>query len=233
MPRARLPCVPPMAAEPGRTSCALRFIEVMLSRFSWRYLSSALAAMTLLASIPSMVRARGGCGRRCRGACRRVACTGGHRQRFSASFRCANGSAPGTSSPTITARSRTPRCSCSASPTRCAGTATCDSMCSTSACRGGRGCWSISVGTLFFVAPWIGIVLWFSWATTVRSVAVFEKFPETWSPGYWLFKVLLHRVRRAGFPAGTRSHRSRPCGAHRSTVLGPRIPVLPPSSPRP
>src|SRR6266705_2416716 len=47
------------------------------------------------------------------------------------------------------------------------------------------------VGTVFFVAPWIGIVLWFSWATTVRSVAVFEKFSDTWSPGYWLFKVLL------------------------------------------
>jgi TRAP-type mannitol/chloroaromatic compound transport system permease small subunit len=46
-------------------------------------------------------------------------------------------------------------------------------------------------GTLFFVAPWIGIVLWCSWATTVRSVAVLEKFPETWSPGYWLFKILL------------------------------------------
>lgn len=46
-------------------------------------------------------------------------------------------------------------------------------------------------GTICFVVPWIGIVLWFSWATTVRSVAVLEKFPETWSPGYWLFKVLL------------------------------------------
>src|ERR1700676_3387742 len=46
-------------------------------------------------------------------------------------------------------------------------------------------------GTTFFVMPWIGIVLLYSWATTVRSVAVFEKFPETWSPGYWLFKVLL------------------------------------------
>src|SRR6202163_980999 len=46
-------------------------------------------------------------------------------------------------------------------------------------------------GTVFFVVPWIGIVLLYSWATTVRSVAVFEKFPETWSPGYWLFKVLL------------------------------------------
>jgi TRAP-type mannitol/chloroaromatic compound transport system permease small subunit len=46
-------------------------------------------------------------------------------------------------------------------------------------------------GTILFVMPWIGIVLWFSWSTTVRSVAVLEKFPETWSPGYWLFKVLL------------------------------------------
>jgi len=46
-------------------------------------------------------------------------------------------------------------------------------------------------GTIFFIVPWIGIVLLYSWATTVRSVAVFEKFPDTWSPGYWLFKVLL------------------------------------------
>jgi TRAP-type mannitol/chloroaromatic compound transport system permease small subunit len=46
-------------------------------------------------------------------------------------------------------------------------------------------------GTLAFVIPWTIIVLWFSGATTLRSVAVFEKFPETWSPGYWLFKVLL------------------------------------------
>jgi len=34
-------------------------------------------------------------------------------------------------------------------------------------------------------------VLVYSWATTVRSVAVMEKFSDTWSPGYWLFKVLL------------------------------------------
>ena len=46
-------------------------------------------------------------------------------------------------------------------------------------------------GTIFFIVPWIGIVLLYSWATTVRSVVVFEKFPDTWSPGYWLFKVLL------------------------------------------
>ena len=46
-------------------------------------------------------------------------------------------------------------------------------------------------GTLAFVVPWTIIVLWFSGPTTLRSVKVLEKFPETWSPGYWLFKVLL------------------------------------------
>lgn len=51
--------------------------------------------------------------------------------------------------------------------------------------------WVDLVGTLAIVLPWAGIVLWFSWQTTLRSVAVFEQFPETWSPGYWLFKVLL------------------------------------------
>jgi TRAP-type mannitol/chloroaromatic compound transport system permease small subunit len=47
------------------------------------------------------------------------------------------------------------------------------------------------VGTLLIVVPWAGMVLWFSWPTMLRSVAVFEKFAETWSPGYWLFKILL------------------------------------------
>jgi TRAP-type mannitol/chloroaromatic compound transport system permease small subunit len=51
--------------------------------------------------------------------------------------------------------------------------------------------WVDLVGTLCIVMPWAGIVLWFGWQTTLRSVAVFEKFPDTWSPGYWLFKVLL------------------------------------------
>jgi TRAP-type mannitol/chloroaromatic compound transport system permease small subunit len=46
-------------------------------------------------------------------------------------------------------------------------------------------------GTVAFIVPWAAMVLWFSWATAVRSVAVFEKFSDTWSPGYWLFKVLL------------------------------------------
>jgi TRAP-type mannitol/chloroaromatic compound transport system permease small subunit len=51
--------------------------------------------------------------------------------------------------------------------------------------------WVDLAGTLLIVIPWAGMVLWFSWQTTLRSVAGFEQFPETWSPGYWLFKVLL------------------------------------------
>jgi TRAP-type mannitol/chloroaromatic compound transport system permease small subunit len=51
--------------------------------------------------------------------------------------------------------------------------------------------WVDLVGTLAIVIPWAGIVLWFSWQTTLRSVASLEQFPETWSPGYWLFKILL------------------------------------------
>jgi TRAP-type mannitol/chloroaromatic compound transport system permease small subunit len=47
------------------------------------------------------------------------------------------------------------------------------------------------VGTVGFIVPWTAIVLWYSWSTMLRSVAVYEKFPDTWSPGYWLFKVLL------------------------------------------
>ena len=47
------------------------------------------------------------------------------------------------------------------------------------------------VGTAAFVVPWAVMIVWFSWATALRSIAVFEKFSDTWSPGYWLFKVLL------------------------------------------
>jgi TRAP-type mannitol/chloroaromatic compound transport system permease small subunit len=46
-------------------------------------------------------------------------------------------------------------------------------------------------GSTLFVVPWASIVLWYSVATTARSVAALEQFPETWSPGYWMLKVLL------------------------------------------
>ncbi|HEY1460611.1 MAG TPA: TRAP transporter small permease subunit [Casimicrobiaceae bacterium] len=46
-------------------------------------------------------------------------------------------------------------------------------------------------GSALFVVPWASIVLWYSIPTTVRSIAALEQFPETWSPGYWMLKVLL------------------------------------------
>jgi len=46
-------------------------------------------------------------------------------------------------------------------------------------------------GSALFVVPWASIVLWYSIPTTVRSIAALEQFPETWSPGYGMLKVLL------------------------------------------
>lgn len=46
-------------------------------------------------------------------------------------------------------------------------------------------------GTLLFLLPWCALMVWFGWTYTVRSVAVLERFPDTWSPGYFMFKVLL------------------------------------------
>jgi TRAP-type mannitol/chloroaromatic compound transport system permease small subunit len=47
------------------------------------------------------------------------------------------------------------------------------------------------LGTLCCVLPWIAIVLWFSWPMMLQSVRQHELFPETYSPGYFLFKILL------------------------------------------
>lgn len=46
-------------------------------------------------------------------------------------------------------------------------------------------------GTLLFLLPWCALMVWFGWTYMVRSVAVLERFPDTWSSGYFLFKVLL------------------------------------------
>jgi len=45
-------------------------------------------------------------------------------------------------------------------------------------------------GTLLFLLPWCTLMVWFGWTYMVRSVAVLERFPDTWSPGYFMFKVL-------------------------------------------
>jgi TRAP-type mannitol/chloroaromatic compound transport system permease small subunit len=46
-------------------------------------------------------------------------------------------------------------------------------------------------GSALIVVPWAGMVMWYSVPTALRSVAGFEQFPETWTPGYWVFKALL------------------------------------------
>ncbi len=47
------------------------------------------------------------------------------------------------------------------------------------------------VGMLLFVLPWCGLMLWFGGRYAASAVRALETFPDTWSPGYFLFKVLL------------------------------------------
>jgi len=47
------------------------------------------------------------------------------------------------------------------------------------------------VGCVFFVVPWCGVMIVFGWSIMVRAVEALERFPETWSAGYFLFKVIL------------------------------------------
>ncbi len=46
-------------------------------------------------------------------------------------------------------------------------------------------------GTVLFLLPWCTMMVWFGWSNAVRSSAVLETFPDTWSPGYFMFKVLV------------------------------------------
>lgn len=46
-------------------------------------------------------------------------------------------------------------------------------------------------GMLLFVLPWCGLMLWFGSGYAVNAVRALETFPDTWSAGYFLFKVLL------------------------------------------
>jgi TRAP-type mannitol/chloroaromatic compound transport system permease small subunit len=48
-----------------------------------------------------------------------------------------------------------------------------------------------ALGTVFFLLPWCGLMLWFGTTYMIRAVAVLERFPDTFSPGYFVFKVLL------------------------------------------
>lgn len=48
--------------------------------------------------------------------------------------------------------------------------------------------WMTIAGTLLFVLPWMGVVAYFGWGPVRRSFAAFERFPEQFSPGYFLLK---------------------------------------------
>lgn len=45
--------------------------------------------------------------------------------------------------------------------------------------------------TTLFVLPWMAAIAWFGWPIVRRGFAVVERFPETFSPGYFLLKGLI------------------------------------------
>ena len=47
------------------------------------------------------------------------------------------------------------------------------------------------VGTLFLLLPWCALMAGFGWSYAWRATRVMETFPDTWSPGYFVFKLLL------------------------------------------
>ncbi|MFM7347346.1 MAG: TRAP transporter small permease subunit, partial [Tagaea sp.] len=42
-----------------------------------------------------------------------------------------------------------------------------------------------------FVLPWMAAIAWFGWPIVRRGFAALERFPETFSPGYFLLKALI------------------------------------------
>ena len=47
------------------------------------------------------------------------------------------------------------------------------------------------LGTVFLLLPWLAIVTWDAVPTVIKSVQLVEQFPETGSPGFFVFKSLL------------------------------------------
>lgn len=46
-------------------------------------------------------------------------------------------------------------------------------------------------GTVFLLLPWLAVVAWDAVPTALQSLQIVEQFPESGSPGYFLFKALL------------------------------------------
>jgi TRAP-type mannitol/chloroaromatic compound transport system permease small subunit len=47
------------------------------------------------------------------------------------------------------------------------------------------------VGTVFFLLPWLALLGWYSVPIVLNSVGELEQFAETYTPGYYLMKLLL------------------------------------------
>ena len=47
------------------------------------------------------------------------------------------------------------------------------------------------LGTAFLLLPWLALVTWDAVPTVIDSVKVVERFPESGSPGFFVFKSLL------------------------------------------
>jgi TRAP-type mannitol/chloroaromatic compound transport system permease small subunit len=47
------------------------------------------------------------------------------------------------------------------------------------------------LGTVFLLLPWLALVTWGAVPTVIESVQIIERFPETGSPGFFVFKSLL------------------------------------------
>ena len=47
------------------------------------------------------------------------------------------------------------------------------------------------LGTLFLLLPWLAIVAWDALPTAIQSWQLVERFPETGSPGFFIFKTVV------------------------------------------
>jgi TRAP-type mannitol/chloroaromatic compound transport system permease small subunit len=47
------------------------------------------------------------------------------------------------------------------------------------------------LGTVFLLLPWLAFVTWDAVPTVIESVKLLEQFPETGSPGFFVFKSVL------------------------------------------
>jgi TRAP-type mannitol/chloroaromatic compound transport system permease small subunit len=47
------------------------------------------------------------------------------------------------------------------------------------------------IGTVLFLLPWLALVGWYSLPIVLNSLLEMEKFPDTWTRGYFILKLQL------------------------------------------